>query len=74
MFAQVLKRLIQKFFNLIRSHRGRMCLGLEYFESLKIDCNSDMTAGFRGTKCKYCEKKSITVNKYLNWSLYLLRA
>ena len=51
-------------------------IGLEFFGSLRNESNADVIEFpvfyFRGPKCRYIEKTSITVNIYLIPTFYLL--
>lgn len=61
----------------VRTQRGRLRRGLEYFGSLNIDRNAEATAGnvldFSGTMYRNLEKSTITIDKYLYVSLNILR-
>ena len=59
----------------VRTKTGRLRSGVDYFAS--IDINAELTAvpilDRSGTICRYFEKVSITLNRYLYLPLYLLR-
>ncbi len=59
----------------VRTQKGLLRTGFEYFA--RIERNAELTAvpilARSGTMCRYFEKTSITLNRYLYLSLYLLR-
>ena len=73
---QGLETSIQTHFALsVRTQTGRLRTGFEYFAS--IERNAELTGvpvfARSGTICRYFEKISVTPNRYLYLSLYLLR-
>ena len=58
----------------VRIQAGHLRTGIEYFARIeKTELTAAPVLARSGTICRYFEKTSITLNRYLYLSLYLLR-